>query len=229
MNQLAIKTPAKRWPNTRVKTLCFGSIETLVDTSEIQRQAFNRAFNCVGLDWYWSVCVYDNLAGCRDDHERIQTYALSPLSDQKLKEVVRIKSECFTEMLLGGEIARPGVVELIQAAKSDNIPIYWVTTSPELEVTAVLKALQGQISRDDFDRIYVESDIYTPKPDPAIYQLALQHAKKPAHEVLAVEDTFDNLQAAQAAGLNTVLFPAKCRQSIAGLSAYSLTPTYLNT
>ena len=32
-------------------TILFGSISTLADTSELQRQAFNDAFKAYGLDW----------------------------------------------------------------------------------------------------------------------------------------------------------------------------------
>ena len=36
-----------------MKAIIFGSIGTLVETSDIQRQSFNQAFKEIGLDWYW--------------------------------------------------------------------------------------------------------------------------------------------------------------------------------
>ncbi|MFT7179418.1 MAG: phosphoglycolate phosphatase-like HAD superfamily hydrolase, partial [Oceanospirillaceae bacterium] len=36
------------------KAILFGSIGTLVETSELQRRAFNQAFSEAGLDWNWS-------------------------------------------------------------------------------------------------------------------------------------------------------------------------------
>ena len=34
--------------------MLFGSIGTLVETSEIQRKSFNEAFKKKGLNWYWT-------------------------------------------------------------------------------------------------------------------------------------------------------------------------------
>ena len=33
--------------------ILFGSISTVADTSELQREAFNQAFAEHGLDWRW--------------------------------------------------------------------------------------------------------------------------------------------------------------------------------
>jgi len=41
-----------------MKSILFGSIGVLVESSEIQRKAFNKAFKEFGLDWYWNVANY---------------------------------------------------------------------------------------------------------------------------------------------------------------------------
>ena len=40
-----------------MKALFFGSIGTIVETSEIQRQSFNLAFKEAGLNWYWNIAT----------------------------------------------------------------------------------------------------------------------------------------------------------------------------
>ena len=35
------------------KALLFGSIGTLIESSDIQRNSFNQAFKEAGLEWYW--------------------------------------------------------------------------------------------------------------------------------------------------------------------------------
>ena len=35
------------------KAILFGSIGTIVETSELQRKSFNQAFSEAGLDWNW--------------------------------------------------------------------------------------------------------------------------------------------------------------------------------
>ena len=44
-----------------MKALFFGSIGTILETSEIQRQSFNLAFKDAGLNWYWNIATYCDL------------------------------------------------------------------------------------------------------------------------------------------------------------------------
>ena len=41
-----------------MKSILFGSIGVLTESSAIQRRAFNEAFKEFGLDWYWNVANY---------------------------------------------------------------------------------------------------------------------------------------------------------------------------
>jgi hypothetical protein len=41
-----------------MKSILFGSIGALVECSEIQRKAFNSAFQEYGLDWHWNIANY---------------------------------------------------------------------------------------------------------------------------------------------------------------------------
>ena len=44
-----------------MKAILFGSIGTLIETSDLQREAFNQAFKEAGLDWYWDQEDYTKL------------------------------------------------------------------------------------------------------------------------------------------------------------------------
>ena len=57
------------------KALLFGSIGTLVETSEIQRKSFNEAFKKNGLDWYWTKKEYIKLLNKSGGRDRITEYA----------------------------------------------------------------------------------------------------------------------------------------------------------
>ena len=55
--------------------LLFGSISTIADTSELQRQAFNDAFEAHGLDWRWDRDEYRSLleqSGGMDRVDRVR-------------------------------------------------------------------------------------------------------------------------------------------------------------
>jgi len=58
-----------------VKAIFFGSIGTLVETSDLQRRAFNQAFSEAGLDWNWSAEVYKHLLTKSGGRGRIQDFA----------------------------------------------------------------------------------------------------------------------------------------------------------
>ena len=45
----------------KYKALLFGSIGTIIETSDIQRKSFNNAFKESGLNWYWDEIDYKNL------------------------------------------------------------------------------------------------------------------------------------------------------------------------
>ena len=44
-----------------IKAILFGSIGTIVETSNIQRNCFNSAFKISGLKWYWSKKLYQSM------------------------------------------------------------------------------------------------------------------------------------------------------------------------
>src|SRR5579875_2388832 len=64
---------AKR--ETTMTAVLFGSIGTLADTSELQREAFNEAFREHGLDWNWSRDEYRELLRDSGGAKRIAAYA----------------------------------------------------------------------------------------------------------------------------------------------------------
>ena len=61
----------------KYKSIIFGSIGTIVETSNIQRESFNKAFKKLGLDWYWSISEYKKLLEKSGGEKRLSKYALS--------------------------------------------------------------------------------------------------------------------------------------------------------
>ncbi len=60
-----------------MSAILFGSISTLVDSSELQRRAFNEAFEAHGLDWQWSQPDYVAMLESNGGAQRIADYAES--------------------------------------------------------------------------------------------------------------------------------------------------------
>ena len=58
-----------------MKAILFGSIGTLIETSDLQREAFNQAFKEAGLDWYWDQEDYTKLLKKSGGTKRIEDFA----------------------------------------------------------------------------------------------------------------------------------------------------------
>lgn len=187
--------------------ILFGSISTIADTSELQRESFNQAFQEHGLDWNWSRDEYLPLLQTNGGAQRIADYAKSRAEDVDAAAVHQTKSEVFQRKLSeSGATARPGVAETIKAAKGNGVRIALVTTTPRENVDALLDGVEG-VEAADFDLITDRSSVETGKPDPAVYALALTDLGEDAAATIAIEDNVGGVQSAKAAGIRTIAFP----------------------
>ena len=57
------------------KAILFGSIGTIVETSELQRRSFNQAFSEAGLDWNWTLEEYQTMLTKSGGRNRINDFA----------------------------------------------------------------------------------------------------------------------------------------------------------
>lgn len=97
---------------------------------------------------------------------------------------------------------RPGIRSWIAAARELGVRTAIASSSPRDWVFGHLERV-GAV--EHFDQIVTGDEVATHKPDPAIYELALQRLGVPW--AIAVEDTPHGVAAAQAAGLYAVAVP----------------------
>lgn len=191
-----------------MSAVLFGSISTLADTSELQREAFNQAFEAHGLDWRWDRDAYVALLERSGGADRIAAYAESVGEDVDAAAIHRSKSELFQRSLAAARLpARPGVVETIAGAKDSGVKVALVTTTSAENVASLIAALDPAIAAADFDVIVDASKVEQPKPDKAAYAFALERLGEEAADCVAIEDNLDGVDAARAADLECVAFP----------------------
>jgi HAD superfamily hydrolase (TIGR01509 family) len=190
-----------------MSAILFGSISTVADTSELQRQAFNQAFQAHGLDWQWDREDYRAMLGKSGGRTRISDYADSLGQTVDAKAVHETKSKLFQENLATAHLApRAGVVDTIKDARSNGWKVGFVTTTSRANIAALLDSLGPDIQAEDFDVIVDSSSVDEPKPDEAAYSFALQNLGEMPGHCVAIEDNADGVKAALAAGVACVAF-----------------------
>lgn len=191
-----------------MSAILFGSISTIADTSEMQREAFNKAFELHGLAWRWGREEYVTMLQGSGGQSRIEEFAAARGETVDAAAIHRTKSELFQNLLTKSEIApRPGVVETIKAAKGSGYKVALVTTTSHENITALTQALGAKLPFADFDLVVDSSNEQAPKPDKASFVYALEQLGETAIGSVAVEDNVGGVHAAVSAGLSCVAFP----------------------
>lgn len=193
-----------------IKAILFGSIGTVVETSEFQRRAFNQAFSEVGLSWSWGPDVYKRLLAKSGGRERIEFYASQHGIDVDANKLHKRKTEIFDDFMKNEMVTlRPGVPSMINYARDQNLKLAFVTTTLEANIDSVFFALGDQLLRDNFDFIGNNSLASSPKPSPDIYREALSKLCLGAQDCIAIEDTEISMKAAIAADIRCIAFPGE--------------------
>lgn len=191
-----------------MSAILFGSISTVADTSELQRQAFNQSFDIHGLGWTWDRDQYRAMLSQSGGESRISDYAQSVGQRVDSKAVHATKSEIFRDLMATAELTpRAGVVDTIKRAKDAEWKVGLVTTTSGDNVLSLLSALSPAVQMGDFDVIVSSSSVEQPKPDKAAYSFALTNLSEEPGDCVAIEDNVEGVQAAVAAGLACVAFP----------------------
>ena len=203
------------------KALLFGSIGSIVETSEIQRRSFNEAFKRYGLEWNWTKREYINLLRKSGGKDRISRYA------KKKKNVVdsaylrNLKTKIFNNYLKNNQLKlRPGVKNLISLCKKEKIKIAFVSSTSSNNINAILYSLRNSINKRDFSFIGNSKLIKKFKPNPDIYLLALKKLKLKASDCVAIEDTQESLNSARRAKIKCIIYPGKFHSSKKFTGAY---------
>lgn len=196
--------------------LMFGSIGTVMETSDVQRRAYNQALKEAGLTWVWTREIYAELLNQSGGQERLAMLASATgdsLSFQQIEAIHARKTEiACAELASHPTKLRPGVAELIKWAKARRMKLAFVTTTYPPNIDAIFKAAGNALSAGDFDYIGSRSSVVHGKPAPEAYLAALKHLHIAPEQAVAVEDTAASVMSAKRAGLQVVATPGEISQ-----------------
>jgi HAD superfamily hydrolase (TIGR01509 family) len=194
-------------PMTQPKAVLFGAIGTIVETSDMQRRAFNAAFKRLGLNWSWGREAYREMLRAPGGKARIAEYAAERGEEVDADAVHRAKVAYFREFAREGLEPRAGVLDVVKRAKAQGVKLGLATTTGSDTVDLIFEGLGDVLPRDMFGFVGDGDLVSRGKPSPEIYRLALSHFGISASQAVAIEDTPESAAAPIAAGIPTIAFP----------------------
>ena len=192
-----------------MKALLFGSIGTIIETSEIQRQSFNKAFKDAGLNWYWNIATYCDLLKEPGGKKRIKKYSNNSLNQNTIDLIHSKKAEYFEEHLTDSIQPREGVKDIIEVCIQNKVKVGFITTTSVKNINSIKNVLKNTLDFSNFDIITSIEDITFPKPNSEVYSFSLKKLNLNPSDVYAIEDTKANQSAALELGITCFLNPGE--------------------
>jgi HAD superfamily hydrolase (TIGR01509 family) len=197
----------------KIKAVFFDQDGVIIDTErDGHRVSFNMTFKEFGFTDEWSVDYYHELLQIAGGKERmkhhLQTKGFSkPVPpeqvDDLVKDMHKRKTAIFVELIETGKLPlRPGIHRFMQEAMAAGLKIGVCTTSNEQAAKAITEKILSDIK---FDIVLAGDVVKNKKPDPEIYNLALNRTGLTADEVMVVEDSRNGVLAAKAAGAHVIV------------------------
>jgi HAD superfamily hydrolase (TIGR01509 family) len=181
------------------------------------RPAFNETFAEVGVPVQWSEAEYGEKLTIGGGKERMASLLTDdfvrrnglPADAAGQKELLadwhRRKTAKYKAMVRAGRLpARSGIARIVTEALDAGWAVAVASTSAEESVRAVLEHAVGPAAAARF-AVFAGDAVAAKKPDPAIYELALEQLGISAPDAIVIEDSRNGLLAAVGAGLRCVV------------------------
>jgi HAD superfamily hydrolase (TIGR01509 family) len=173
----------------------------LMDTESTSLASWQYEWRQHGLELDVSTFFADHGGDVTEDRYAKLAQAVGP---SFAREVSHARRTAYRERLHRTLGLATGIRDWLEQAAPLGIRLAVASSSPRSWV-------HGHLSRADvlsrFEVLACGDEVSEPKPDPAVYELALHRLGRPAAGVVAVEDSAHGVAAAQAAGLKCVAIP----------------------
>jgi beta-phosphoglucomutase len=180
------------------KAVIFDLDGVIVTTDDCHYRAWKRLADEEGI--HFDRALNERLRGV----SRMESLAIvleespRPYSDQQKQEMAGRKNGYYREMIkeLTPRDILPGVLELLEALKQNNVKI--AIGSSSKNSLAILKQVGLESS---FDAVADGNDIKRSKPDPEVFLVAARKMGIDPQDCIVVEDADAGIEAAKAAGM----------------------------
>jgi len=196
----------------QIKAVFFDQDGVIIDTErDGHRVAFNKTFKDFGYNFEWDAAYYHKLLQVAGGKERMKHHLKTKgfgveikteEIDDLIKKMHKHKTAAFVELIETGKLPlRPGVKRLMKEVNDAGLILGICTTSNEKAANAVVSGMLKDIK---FDFVLAGDIVNNKKPDPEIYNLALEKSGFKPEECLVIEDSRNGVLAAKAAKMNIV-------------------------
>ena len=195
-----------------IKAIFFDQDGVIIDTErDGHRVAFNETFKHFGYDFEWDVDYYHELLQVSGGKERMKHHLhtkgfgaeVNPdEEDELIKEMHKYKTATFVGLIESGRLPlRAGVKRFMLEAMDSGLLLGVCTTSNVKSAQAIAYEMLKDIK---FEFVLAGDMVSRKKPDPEIYNLALERTNLKPEEVVVIEDSRNGVLAAKGANLYIV-------------------------
>eukprot|EP00249_Psilotum_nudum_P021689 c28207_g1_i1 orf=280-1308(+) len=213
-----------------LKALIFDCDGVIVESEDLHRRAYNSTFShfnvrCPGSaePVNWSSEFYDQLQNqIGGGKPKMRWYfntngwpsstifSAPPVMDADNARLIDTlqdwKTQKYKEIISSGDVKpRPGVLQLMDAARSNDIKLAVCSASTKSSVIFCLTNLLGKERFEELDCFLAGDDVEEKKPHPSIYKVASKRLGVPPEQCMVVEDSLIGLQAALGAGMSCII------------------------
>ncbi|HLC04612.1 MAG TPA: HAD-IA family hydrolase [Anaerolineales bacterium] len=196
----------------QIKGIFFDQDGVIIDTErDGHRVAFNDTFREFGFPFEWGVDEYHQLLQVAGGKERMKHYYQTrgfgaEVKPEELDDLIarmhKRKTAVFIELIESGRLPlRPGIRRFMKEIVAAGLKIGVCTTSNEKAAQAVATRILADIP---FNFVLAGDVVSKKKPDPEIYNLALEKTGLKPDECVVIEDSRNGVLAAKAAGMRVV-------------------------
>ncbi|HCA04454.1 MAG TPA: hypothetical protein DEO32_01000 [Ruminococcaceae bacterium] len=174
----------------------------MIDSEKTVYKNWTKMMTEAGYDY--SLDFYKTTLGKRKaEVEKIYLSAYG--SDFPYWDFAARSHEMYLEQLMtDGVPAKPGLYELLDFLKENNVKIALATSTSRETATLNLKSINVL---EYFDELVCGNDVKNGKPHPEIFLTAAKRLGQEPRFCAAFEDSFTGIQSAHAAGMHTVMVP----------------------
>lgn len=192
-----------------IKAIVFDFDGTILDTETAWYTSCREAYEQHGVEL--TLEQYSQCVGTSHHVFNPYEYLMTELGMQIDKEQFRLLLHRRHEQLMAEERIRPGVLELLQAARGAGLGIGLASSSGSDWIDRHLDQLG---IRSYFDCVRTADHVEKVKPDPALYTQTLACLGVKPEEAVAIEDSPNGAKAAIAAGMYCVIVPNRVTKEL---------------